>query len=203
MFESIIELVPEDKREAVRAELSSAVVIKSREDADKYLSEHPHLKSARDAVISKTTENYAKKFKEDDLPKLLEEERKKGQKQPWEIEIEKLKAENAEKDRQAILKDRRAEAQKYFADLGLPIDLADFALDTDETAYKAKLEKLSGTSKTWGDSLVSSALSKHLGNQGKQTGGKTDGKTMTRAEFDRLSPSEKATVGRSGTVITD
>lgn len=202
MFESIIELVPEDKREAVRAELSSAVVIKSREDADRYLSEHPHLKSARDAVISKTTENYAKKFKEDDLPKLLEEERKKGQKQPWEIEIEKLKAENAEKDRQAILKDRRAEAQKLFAESGLPIDLADFALDTDETAYKAKIEKLTGL-KAWGDSLVSKALSERLGNQPAPKGGSSGGKTMSRAEFDRLSPSEKATVGRSGTVITD
>lgn len=172
-LDTFVEMLPEDAREAYKAEIASAVLIKSREDADKYLAEHPHLKSARDAVISRTTASYEEKFRTEKLPGLVEEEyrKKNPPKDPKDAALEEVKSELAKMKREAILKDRKATATAKLAELGLPLELADFALDEDEGIFGSKIERLAGL-KAWRDAEVAKELGKTLGNQGNPNAGR-------------------------------
>ena len=167
-----VEKLPEADREAFKAIAQNALVISNREDAAKYLSEHPHLKSERDAIISRTTDNYAVKFREEKLAGIVEDEIKKRN-PPKDVKDQALadmQKELADMKRQALLKDRRAIALHKLTEAGLPADLADFALDEDENIFSSKLEKLSGLN-AWKDEQIKKALTGAVGSQKPPQGG--------------------------------
>lgn len=186
-----IEKLPEADREAFKSEIGKVVLIGSREDAAKLLAENPFLKSERDAVISKTTENYKKKFETEDLPKLLEEERKKGEKKPWELEIEKLRQEQ-EQDRKALALERqKGRALSKLNELGLPVDLVSDFIGTTDEETDLKLEKLAGALKPWQDGIEKKIKAEFVGNNGNQKRGDPSKEAMKRSDFEKLTPADQ------------
>lgn len=166
MLESYVDKLPEEFREQFKADIAGLVSIKSREDAAKLIAEHPHLKSERDAIISRTTENYALKFREEKLPGLLQEEVKKlnPPKDPKDQALAEMQAELAKMKRDALLKDRKAVAMQKLTEAGLPVDLSDFALDEDENIFASKIDKLLGLN-AWVESERKKALTGAVGSQ--------------------------------------
>lgn len=199
-----VDALPEDKREAYKAEIATAVQIKDRETVAKLFREHKDVKAEFDAEISRMALKHEEKFRAEKLPSLVEEEYRKRNppKDEREKALEEMRGQLAKMQREALLKDRRVTALQKLTENGIPSELADFALDEDESVFNAKVERLLGL-KAWGDSLVNKALSEKLGNQGKPKGGDGGGKSISRAEFDKLSPGEQATIARSGTRIED
>jgi hypothetical protein len=172
MLDKFVEKLPEGDREAYKQAIAHAVVIQNREDAAKLISENPYLKSERDAIISRTTDNYAAKFKEEKLPDIVKEELRKlnPAKTPEQIENEELRATVKKIQRDALLKDRKAQAMQKLTEAGLPVDLADFALDEDENIFASKIEKLSGLA-AWKEAEIKKALTGAVGNQKPPQGG--------------------------------
>jgi hypothetical protein len=165
--------LPADKQEAFKAMAQNAIVVSNREDAARFIAEHPHLKSERDAIISRTTDNYAIKFREEKLDGLVDEEYKKRNppKDAKDQALADMQAKLAKMERDAILKDRKAVAMQKFTEAGLPADLADFALDEDENIFASKIERLSGGLSSWKEAAIKQALTGAVGNQKTPQGG--------------------------------
>lgn len=166
MFDDFLKYIPEEKREAFKGLAQKAIVITSREDAQKHLTENSFLKSEKDAIISRTTESYAQRFKEEKLPGLLDEEYKKKHPptDPKDQRIAEMEKKFADMERQAILERRKAEATAKLSELGLPTNLAKFAIAEDDDIFANNINELSGL-KTWGEELKKSALSGAVGTQ--------------------------------------
>jgi hypothetical protein len=164
-----IDLVPEDKREAFKAELASMVSIKSREDADKLISEHPFLKSARDAALTRTSEKSIERYKAEKLQLDVEEELKKRNpiKDPIALELEKTKAEIQEMKRQGVLKDQKAKTLQRLASEGLPLDLADYIVRESDEDTETEFRKLTAPIKSLMESSATKIKAEILGNQGQ------------------------------------
>jgi uncharacterized protein YfeS len=152
------EKLPEDIREAFKAEISKYVQVDSREAAKALLTTNPHFSAEFQSALSLKHEDSMKRFQAEKMPALIEEEiKKRGTKQPWEIEIENLKREAAEKDRQLTLKERRSQAMAELAKFGLDPELADFVLNEDEAQLKSNIEKLTGKVTSWRDAEIKKA----------------------------------------------
>lgn len=187
-----VDALPEDKREAYKAEIASAVQIKDRETVARLFKEHKEVKAEFDAEISRMALKHEEKFRAEKLPGLVDEEVRKRNppKDEREKALEEMKAQLANMQREALLKDRRVTALQKLTEAGVPADFADFALDEDESVFNAKIEKLTGL-KAWSDGLVKKALGEKLGNQkpGK-TGEGT--KSITLEEFNNLPAKARA-----------
>jgi hypothetical protein len=195
-LQDFIDKLPESDREAYKATIANALIISNREDAAKYIGEHPHLRSERDAIISRTTDNYAVKFREEKLQALVDEEYKKRNppKDAKDQALADMQKQLADMKREAVLKDRRATAMQKLTEAGLPADLADFALDEDENIFASKIEKLSGLN-AWKEAEIKKALTGAVGNQtapkggnsnpsaGNMAGDKADRQAAIRAKF--------------------
>jgi len=156
--------LPEDKRDAFKLEASKVVLIDSREAAAKMLRDHPLMKSAYDAEISHVAANIERKFTEEKLPKLLEEERKKGQKQPWELEIDKLKA-DLEADQKALaLEKQRNRAMQKAQELDIPPALVDRFIGMTDEETDANLATLQGAFKPFVEDREKKIRAELLGN---------------------------------------
>jgi hypothetical protein len=192
--------LPEEKRESFKAMAQNALVIANREDAAKYIAEHPHLKSERDAIISRTTDNYAVRFKEEKLPGIMADELKKlnPPKDAKDQALADMQKELADMKRQALLKDRRATALQKLTEAGLPADLADFALDEDENIFSSKLEKLSGLN-AWKEAEIKKALTGAVGNQATPKGGQSkDVPKMSLEAFNQLPLADRSAFAKAG-----
>ena len=192
--------LPEDIREAFKAEISKYVQVDSREAAKALLTTNPHFSAEFQSALSLKHEDSMKRFQAEKMPALIEEEiKKRGTKQPWEIEIEKLKSEAAEKDRQLTLRERKAQAIAELSKIGLDPDLADFVLDEDEAQFKGKIEKLTGKVTSWRDAEIKKAGIKAYGQGTPVAGspGSVDFSKMTGTElmkFAGQSPENAAAV---------
>jgi hypothetical protein len=196
-----IDKLPEADREAYKATIANALIIANREDAANHIAENQFLKSQRDAIISRTTDNYAIKFREEKLAGLVDEEYKKRNppKDAKDQAIADMEAKLKKMERDAILKDRKAVAMQKLTEAGLPADLADFALDEDENAFASKIEKLSGLN-AWKEAEIKKALTGAVGNQKAPIGGNNgpvdfSKMSMTEAmEYAAQGPEQKAQV---------
>lgn len=166
-FEDIVALVPEDKREAVKAESAAFVRIASREDAEKLAREHPHLKSALDAEISRAAAANEARIMKDKLPAAVEAEIKKRnpEKDPLRIELDTLKAEREAEKAELRREKLKALATKLAADEGIPVDDIDRFIDADEDATSATVKAFAKRAKAWRDSAIEAELKKRFGNQ--------------------------------------
>lgn len=142
-----IEKLPVELQESFKQEIEKYIPVEG-------LEKHPVFQSK----LSLKHEESMKKFQSEKMPGIIEEEiKKRSSKQPWEIEIENLRKENAEIQKQGVLKERKAQAMAKMAELGLSTDLADFVIDEDETVFSGKIEKLTGSIKTWRDAEIKKA----------------------------------------------
>src|SRR5512133_1261382 len=143
MLQDYIESIPEDKREAFKSEIANAIFINSREDAQAVLKANKFIESEFQSKLSTKHEESMAYFQRDKMPAIIEEEiKKRGTKQPWEIEIDNLRKESAEKDKRMLLNERKAQAIKALADNGIDTDLADFVVHEDEEIFKANIDRL-------------------------------------------------------------
>jgi len=109
---------------------------------DKVMAD-PEIKKAiiadQDRAIQKAVENY----KNEHLPKRVEEEiKKRGEKQPWEIEIAKLQEQLAARDKEAKLALVKSKVLERIGSKNLPVSIADYILDEDEEKAYSKFEEL-------------------------------------------------------------
>lgn len=172
MLDKYIELLPEEHRAEYKQAIANTVVIGSREDAARLFNDNQYLRSERDAVISRATDNYAVKFKEEKLPGIVQDELKRlnPPKDVKDQAIAEMQAELAKMKKDALLKDRRAVAMQELTKIGLPVDLADFAIDEDENIFSSKIERLAGLN-AWKEAELKKALTGAVGNQKAQTTG--------------------------------
>jgi hypothetical protein len=155
-----IDALPEDKREAFKQEISSVVSIKE-------IDRHPEFQRQLSLKHETTMANWQK----DKLPSLIEEEiKKRGTKQPWELEIEKLRAENAEIQRSAKMKEREAQAMAELSRQNIDPDLARFIVTDDEEAFRANIGVLTGSINTLRDKSVKEAKESILGRKAPEAG---------------------------------
>lgn len=135
------EKLPESEREQFHAEIASYIPTKDIERNPEFQRQ---LSIKHDTTMAH--------WQRDKLPELIENEiKKRTTKSPEALEIEALRAEMAEARRQAVLKDRKAQAVAELARLELDTDLADFIIHEDEEKFKGNLDLLSGKLKSWRD----------------------------------------------------
>ena len=177
LFTDYIEALPAEKREAfktevaaIEAKLAKAVVIETKEDAQKLVESNELLKAINQADRDRRYADMLKKFETEKLPELLEAERKKGQKQPWEIEIEALKAENEKTRKEAILEKQRSRALAKASELGIPTALVDKFVGLTDEETDAGLKMLAETVIPYRETAVRTALEK-IGSQPAPQGG--------------------------------
>lgn len=193
-LDSFIEKIPEGDREAFKAEIANAVIISDAATAKELLTKHPILSSARDSFVTEAVKTYDKNFNETKLAGLLEAEYKKRHPDadPKDLAYKALEEKLNNITRDGTLKERKAAALTKLAELGLPVSLADLALDLDEPQFNAKLELLTGL-KTWKEEAVSKALAEKLGNQGNPKGG-----TPPSVDFSKMSITEVMEYAKKG-----
>jgi hypothetical protein len=159
------------------------------------------LKAVSQSIIDKRFQDREEKFKKDELPKLLEEERKKGQKQPWEIEIEKLKKENEDAKRETALEKQRTRAMAKLAELKLPAKLADKYTGLTDEETDGLLKELVDTILPWKDKAVTEIKERYGTQPNPQGGDGADKGTMSRKEFESLPAGKKMEVARTTKIV--
>jgi len=192
-FDTFVEMIPEGSREAFKAELAKGIFIEDIAGAKEVLLKHPILSSARDSFVTEAVKTYDKNFNEK-LPSLIEQKYKEKHPDadPKDLANKALTERINRMEREGTLKERKAVALQKLAEDGLPVSLAELALDLDETAFGSKLELLSGL-KTWKEEAVAKALAEKLGNQGTPKAGSTG--TM---DFSKMSQTEVMAYARKG-----
>lgn len=204
-LELYVDKLPEDIRETFKAEIGKYVQVDSRESAKSVLTSNQHFNAEFQAALSLKHEESMRKFQSEKLPELIETEiKKRSTKDPATLEIEKLRQEIAEKDRQMTLKERKSQAIAELSKLGLDPELADFVLDSDEDQFKAKIEKLTGKVTSWRDEEMKKKLAEVLGQKGPQSDRQVDpNKIMTRSVFEKLDPASRISAIKNGAIIQE
>ncbi len=192
-IDQFVEMIPEGSREAFKAEIAKAVFIEDVAGAKEVLLKHPILASARDSFVTEAVKTYDKNFNEK-LPSLIEQKYKEKHPDadPKDLAYKALEEKLNAIQREGTLKERKAVALQKLAEAGLPVSLADLAMDLDETAFGSKLELLSSL-KAWKEEEVAKALAEKLGNQGTPKAGSTG--TM---DFSKMSQTEVMAYARKG-----
>ncbi len=188
-IDEVVAMVPEDKREAVKGELTGYVKIGSRDDAEKIANEHPHVKSVLDSRISKAVESHDVRFMAEKLPTLVEEEVRKRNppKDPKDIELSKLRDEMEKMKREGTFKEQRALAVKLAAEKKLPIDIVERFIGENDEDTVAAIDKLAGVLMPWRDETVKAEIGARIGNNGTPPkGGDPDKKAALMADYNRL-----------------
>jgi hypothetical protein len=172
-----LELLPEEKREAFKAEaeaieakMAKAVVLETKDDVAKFVESNELLKQVNQADRDRRYADMLKKFEAERLPELLAAERAKGEKQPWEIEIEKLKAEREADQRALALEKQKGRALAKAAELGIPAPLVERFIGLTDEETDEGLKHLSEVVIPYRESAVKSALEK-VGSQLPPQGG--------------------------------
>jgi hypothetical protein len=173
-LQDFVDALPEDRREAYKAEISKAVVIATEADAEKFADTNELLKKAnqryRDKKFEDTKTEFLKNFNEKDLPALLEAERKKGQKSPLEIEMEELKAARLADKRELALEKQKTRALARAQAEGIPAELVERYIGETDEATDQGLEALFKVVKPWAEGREAKVKQELLGNQGNQRG---------------------------------
>lgn len=206
MFEKLIDWVKAHKAEDADISEFEELIPKPEE-----IVKDREVRRAIDSAVSTEVETHDRKFREEKLPKLLDEERKKirdevqkelnPEETPEQKEIRELREWKAESQRREKTEATKATLRAKAKDLGFdPERAADFSVYGDDA--ESMLIKHAEHYKSAVDSRVSDELKKRI--TGAPKGGEqgADVKTMTRAEFDKLSPESKLKAAKEN-VITD
>jgi hypothetical protein len=169
----IVGMLPEDKRETVKAELSAYVKLGSKDDAAALAANHPHIKSVVDSLISKAVQSHDERFQSEKLPGLVEAEilKRNPPKDPRDLKLVEMENKMRDMERAAIAKDQTARAVAKAAELGLPSDIAKRYIGNSDAETDAAIDMLAGALKPWRDTEVNRLVSERLGNNSAPRGG--------------------------------
>jgi len=181
MLNQYIEHLPEDMREAFKAEIARAVIIASKEDAIKFVESNELLKAVNQADLDRRNAEREKNFLTEKVPKLLEAEKLKAQKPEWQVEIEALKKEAEESRRLVALEKQKNRAMSKASELGLPTAILDKFIGLSDEETDEGLKLYAETLGSWRQSAVDTAL-KQVGSQKTPEGGTATG-AITRASL--------------------
>lgn len=188
-LQDYIDLIPEEKREAFRKDVEAIKdVSKFTIDDFKYLMNQKDspAKRAFDSEVSLLIDKHDK----EKVPLLVAAEiKKQGTKEPWQIELDQMKAERAEEKRQFALEKAKSLAVAQLAKAGLDTELADLIINEDEAVTTANIEKLTGKFTASRDSALKTELDKRFGNGGHPKGGRSEDQTSLEA---KLAQAEKS-----------
>lgn len=176
-------LIPDDKREAYNAEISKAVVIASKEDAQKFIESNDLVKGLNQADRDRRYNEMLEKFNKEKLPQIIEEEKKKGQKQPWEIKQEELEKRILDGENKLALERQKTKALAKAQELGIPSALVDKFIGLTDEETDAGLKFLADTVIPYRDGHVKSALEK-IGKQPAPQGGASQDPKDIRTQYD-------------------
>lgn len=137
--------VPEDKRAEFQAELAKAFVPLTG------LKSHPEFQRQLSIQHETTMANWERDKKPEIIKKEIE---RMTTKDPLVLRIEELEARDREKDRQILMKERKAQAIAELSKIGLDPELADFVLHEDEAKFGENIAKLTGHVTAWRDEEV-------------------------------------------------
>ncbi len=192
-IEQVLALIPDDKREEAKKALEEHGAV-TADKVSEYLKTDDGKKLVTpliDSAVSKAVSSHDKKFTEEKLPGLVDEEVKKRfpDKTPEQKELAELKAKLDKSEKDRIRTEQKARAIKQLQDLGLPLSLADryhgqSDEETDES-IKALKEVID-----WKDGQVKAKDDEWLKKSGGAPGGgdATPKPTMKRDEFNALDP---------------
>lgn len=121
-----------------------------------------YYKSSFDSAVGSAVTNHDKKFNEEKLPKIIEEELKKysnKDKTPEQIKLEELEQKLASMEKEKTKAELSSKYQKILSEKGLPVDLTDYILgDGNEDNINANIEKFSTMFSTITDTKVNEKL---------------------------------------------
>lgn len=180
-----IDALPEDKREAFKAEAAKYVSVQNEADAERFAESNEFLRKANQKYRDPKIQEFKDKFLKEDVPKLLEAERAKGQKKDWEIEIENLKKENETAKRESALEKQKSRALAKASELGIPVSLVDKFVGLTDEETDAGLKFLADTVLPYRKSAVDEAL-KSIGKQPPPQGGGNAGNDLSKMSMTEL-----------------
>jgi len=185
----IVGLIPEDKRETVKAELGQFVKLDGRDAADKLIRDNPNFKSFIDSYISKNVAAHDERFMAEKLPSLVESEiaKRNPPKDPRDAKIAELENKYKEMERMSLVEKQTALAVAVAAEKGIPTDLAKRYIGNNDEETIANLTSLSAPLMAWRDEAVKKEIAARLGNNGTPSrGSNPDQKKAMEAEYTRL-----------------
>lgn len=174
MLTKYIDLLPEDQREAFKADIARAVFVNTKEDAERFVESNPLLKAINQGDRDTRLAAAEKKWREETLPKLLEAEKAKGQKSPLELQVEQLLKENEAAKREALIERQKNRAIAKANEIGVPLGLIDKYVGTTDEETDEGLRILSETLLPWREGAVKKELEKY-GSQKTPVGGAAAG----------------------------
>src|SRR5574344_2377 len=174
MLTKYIDLLPEDQREAFKADIAKAVFVNTKEDAERFGESNPLLKAINQGDRDRRLADAEKKWREETLPKLLEAEKEKGKKSPLELQVEQLLKENESAKREALIERQKNRAIAKANEIGVPLGLIDKYVGTTDEETDEGLRILSETLLPWREGAVKKELEKY-GSQKTPVGGATGG----------------------------
>lgn len=174
MLTKYIDLLPEDQREAFKADIAKAVFVNTKEDAERFVESNPLLKAINQGDRDRRLAEAEKKWREETLPKLLEAEKEKGKKSPLELQVEQLLKENEAAKREALIERQKNRAIAKANEIGIPLGLIDKYVGTTDEETDEGLRILSETLLPWREGAVKKELEKY-GSQKTPVGGATGG----------------------------
>jgi hypothetical protein len=192
-LQDYLELLPEEKRDAFKQEIQGFFPVSE-------IAKHPEFQRQLSIKHDTTMANWQK----DKLPAIVEEEvKKRTTKDPIQLELEKLRAEIAAKDQQAILKDRKAQATGELAKLGLNPEFADLLVHPDETVFGERLTKFTSEIKGLVDSNIKKVKAEVFSQRPEGNRQSDPNKQITRSAFDNMSFPERAAAMKNGAEIVE
>lgn len=193
-LDAFIEKIPEGDREAFKAELAKVVFVEDVAQAKEVLLKHPVFSSARDSFVTEAVKTYDKNFNETKLKGLVEAKYKElhPDADPKDLAYKALEERATKLEMSILLERRKADETKKLANLGLPVELADLVIDSNDEQYQKKSDLVAAV-KTWHEAEVAKVKGEILGNQGKPKAGATG-----QADFSKMSQTEVMAYARKG-----
>lgn len=177
-LEEIVGLLPAEKQGLARDSLKSFVKIESRDDVKKLIIDNQIVKSEFLDNLRVANENHDKKFQEEKLPSIVEEEIKKRGPKPKDPEVAalsdklaKLESEALELKRSAIRAQQKARAIATLSARGLPDTLADPYLGETDEDTDARLKTFIDSIDPFVKQKVDEGIKGRIGNQGSPNAG--------------------------------
>lgn len=208
MLDTFAALIPEEKREEFTQAIAKYVPIEkvqetalSNPDIMKSILDAEPVRKLKQSEIDKRYQSMLDKFNAETLPKLLEEERAKGQKQPWEIKIEELEAKTARQERENAIEKQKTRAISIATEKGVPLAAISAYIGVSDEETDSALNPVIDSLLKWKDNAVTEAL-KTVGAQPRPQAG-SNSEAMTMAEFKKLTPTEQSKFMASGGILTD
>ena len=189
MLIKFLDMIPEENREEFKEVSAKAVFLNTKEDVQKLIDSNDLLKGILQAERDKRYAEMERKFNDEKLPGIIEkrlaEEKKKGEKQPWEIEIEKLRAETDAAKREAIYEKQKARALTKNAEYGLPTEILDKYVGNNDAETDANIALLADALGQWREDAIQNELKK-VGIQPTPQGGTSGGIDFSAMTLDEM-----------------